>query len=35
MSGDGERLWSLLEPFLAAEGVELDDLEVAGGGRGR
>jgi len=31
----GERLWSLLEPYLAAEDVELDDLDVRGGGRGR
>ncbi len=29
------RLWSLLEPWLDAEGVELDDLEVLGGGAGR
>lgn len=29
------RLWSLLEPWLDAEGIELDDLEVLGGGAGR
>jgi ribosome maturation factor RimP len=26
------RLWDLVEPYLAAEHVELDDLEVRGGG---
>jgi ribosome maturation factor RimP len=31
----GERLWQVLEPYLAAEEVELDDLDVRGGGRGR
>lgn len=35
ITGVGERLWHLLEPYLAAEGVELDDLDVRGGGRGR
>jgi ribosome maturation factor RimP len=29
------RLWDLLEPWLEAEGVELDDLELAGAGAGR
>lgn len=29
------RLWDLLEPWLEAEGVELDDLELAGQGAGR
>lgn len=29
------RLWGLLEPWLVAEGVELDDLEVLGTGAGR
>jgi len=29
------RLWDLLEPWLEAEGVELDDLEVLGIGAGR
>jgi ribosome maturation factor RimP len=34
--GDVERrLWDLLEPWLEAEGVELDDLELAGPGAGR
>jgi ribosome maturation factor RimP len=30
-----ERLWRVLEPYVAAEGIELDDLEVRGGGRSR
>ncbi|HSG80469.1 MAG TPA: ribosome maturation factor RimP [Acidimicrobiia bacterium] len=30
-----DRLWDRLEPFLAAEGVELDDLDVRGQGPGR
>jgi ribosome maturation factor RimP len=30
-----DRLWSMLQPYLAAEGLELDDLEVLGHGRGR
>jgi ribosome maturation factor RimP len=29
------RLWGLVEPYLAAEGVELDDLQVRGGGGAR
>jgi len=32
--GDG-RLWGALEPFLVAEGVELDDVELLGRGAGR
>ncbi len=28
-----EQIWGLVEPYLAAEGVELDDLELHGGGR--
>lgn len=28
-----QRLWGVVEPYLAAEGIELDDLEVVGGGR--
>ncbi len=31
----GERLWGLFEPYLAAEGVELDDLVVGGPSKGR
>lgn len=30
-----ERLWVVLEPYLEAEGVELDDLDVRGRGSGR
>ena len=33
MSDVAERLWALIEPYVAAEGIELDDLEVAGGGK--
>ena len=29
------QLWELVAPYLAAEGVELDDLDVRGGGKGR
>jgi len=29
------RLWGTLEPFLVAEGVELDDVELLGRGAGR
>jgi ribosome maturation factor RimP len=35
MQAGDERLWQLLEVYLAAEDVELDDLEVADKGRGR
>ncbi len=30
-----EQLWPLFDSFLAAEGVELDDLVVSGPGKGR
>ena len=30
-----DRLWDVVEPYLSAEGVELDDLEFAGQGNGR
>jgi len=30
-----DRLWESLEPYLEAEGVELDDLDVRGSGNGR
>lgn len=33
--GDAERLWEALEPYLEAEGVELDDLDIRGRGSGR
>lgn len=28
-----ERLWGVVEPYVSAEGVELDDIEVLGSGR--
>jgi len=28
-----EKLWDRIDPYVAAEGVELDDVEVLGGGR--
>lgn len=31
----GETLWKLIGPYLAAEQLELDDLEMVGSGRGR
>ena len=33
MSSVAERLWDRIDPYLAAEGVELDDVEVLGGGQ--
>ena len=33
MSGVAERLWGTIEPYVAAEGVELDDVEILGGGQ--
>jgi len=30
-----QRLWELMAPYLEAEGVELDDLDVRGRGAGR
>ena len=33
MSDLTEQIWGLVEPYLAAEGVELDDVELHGGGR--
>jgi ribosome maturation factor RimP len=35
VSDAAERLWGVVEPYVAAEGVELDDLLVVGNGRGR
>ena len=32
MSGTVERLWEAIEPFVAEEGIELDDLEILGSG---
>jgi ribosome maturation factor RimP len=28
-----DRLWDRIDPYVAAEGVELDDLEILGGGQ--
>lgn len=33
MSSVADNMWALIEPYVAAEGVELDDLEVLNGGR--
>ena len=33
MTDLAEQIWGLVEPYLAAEGMELDDVEVLGGGR--
>jgi ribosome maturation factor RimP len=33
VTGVAERLWGTIEPYVAAEGVELDDVEVLGGGQ--
>jgi ribosome maturation factor RimP len=31
MTDTAQRLWSVVEPYLAAEQVELDDIEIRGG----
>jgi ribosome maturation factor RimP len=33
VSSVAERLWERIDPYVAAEGVELDDVEVLGGGQ--
>jgi len=33
MSDLAQQIWGLVEPYLAAESVELDDVELHGGGR--
>ena len=33
MGSVADRLWDLIDPYVAAEGVELDDVEVLGGGQ--
>ena len=33
MSDAAGRLWQLIEPYVAAEGIELDDLEIVGGSK--
>ncbi len=30
MTSAADRLWAVVEPYLSAEGVELDDLEIVG-----
>ncbi len=33
MRSVAERLWDRIDPYVAAEGIELDDVEVLGGGQ--
>ena len=33
MADVAEQIWGLVGPYVAAEGIELDDVEVLGGGR--
>lgn len=33
MASVEERLWDRIDPYVAAEGVELDDVEIHGGGQ--
>jgi ribosome maturation factor RimP len=33
VSSVAERLWVRIDPYVAAEGIELDDVEVLGGGQ--
>ena len=35
VTGVADRLWPLFSAYLEAEGVELDDLDVRGGGKAR
>lgn len=35
MSRIEEQIWDMLESYLRAEGIELDDVEVGGGGAAR
>jgi ribosome maturation factor RimP len=30
VTGKIERLWAVIDPYVAAEGIELDDLEIVG-----
>ncbi len=32
MADTAQRLWGVIEPYVAAEGIELDDIELQGGG---
>lgn len=33
MEDAAQRLWGVVEPYVAAEGIELDDIEILGSGR--
>ena len=33
MSSVAQKLWDRIDPYVAAEGIELDDVEVLGGGQ--
>ena len=33
MADAAQQLWNVVEPYVSAEGVELDDVEVLGGGK--
>ena len=33
MTSVAEKLWDRIDPYVAAEGVELDDVEILGGGQ--
>lgn len=33
MASVQERLWDRIDPYVSAEGIELDDIEILGGGR--
>ncbi|NHZ70273.1 MAG: hypothetical protein GWP18_01390 [Proteobacteria bacterium] len=33
MSSVADKLWDRIDPYVAAEGIELDDVEVLGGGK--
>ena len=33
MADVAEQIWGLVGPYVAAEGIELDDVEILGGGK--
>ncbi len=33
MSNVAQRLWDRIDPYVSAEGIELDDVEILGGGQ--
>lgn len=33
MSSIAQKLWDRIDPYVAAEGIELDDVEILGGGQ--